>query len=52
MKNVGNLNKGYDSLTQSNKMRLIKECLHCGREFQDISSPFCSSKCAKEVTGT
>lgn len=31
-------------------MRLIKECLHCGREFQDISSNFCSSKCVDEVS--
>ncbi|MBS1269030.1 MAG: hypothetical protein MAG458_01766 [Nitrosopumilus sp.] len=31
-------------------MRLIKECLHCGREFQDVSSDFCSSKCAAEVS--
>jgi len=32
-------------------MRLIKECLHCGREFSDMSSDFCSLKCADEVSG-
>jgi len=29
-------------------MRFIKECLHCGREFSDMSS---SLKCADEVSG-
>jgi hypothetical protein len=31
-------------------MKLIKESLHCGKEFSEMSSDFCSSKCADEVS--
>lgn len=31
-------------------MRMIKECKHCGREFQDLSDAFCSEECAKEAS--
>ena len=31
-------------------LRMIKECRHCGREFQDQMSDFCSFKCAEEAS--
>jgi len=32
-------------------MELIKEHFHGSREFLDMSSDFCSSKCVDEVSG-
>lgn len=31
-------------------MRLLKECRHCGREFQDAASEFCSFRCEQETS--
>lgn len=31
-------------------MRMIKECRHCGREYQGMNSAFCSDDCAKEAS--
>ncbi len=32
-------------------MKMIKECLHCGREYHNTNSgDFCSFKCASEVS--
>jgi len=31
-------------------MRMAKECIHCGREFQSFKDQFCSFECAKQVT--
>ncbi len=31
-------------------LRLIKECRHCGREYQDQMSSFCSVECAEEAS--
>jgi hypothetical protein len=30
-------------------MRLLKECLHCGEEYQSIGEDFCSDECVNEV---
>jgi len=32
-------------------MRFIKECLHGSEKFLDMSSNFCSSKCADDISG-
>jgi len=31
-------------------MRMIKECRHCGREFQGMTNAFCSDECANEAS--
>ncbi len=29
-------------------MRTLRNCLHCGREFQSMDDNFCSFSCARE----
>ncbi len=29
-------------------MRSLRECIHCGREFENMRSDFCSDDCARE----
>ena len=36
--------------TYQYSMRLVRECKHCGREFESMKSDFCSYKCADEVS--
>ena len=31
-------------------MRSLRECMHCGKEFENVRSDFCSDDCASEVS--
>ena len=31
-------------------MRSLRECMHCGKEFENVRSDFCSDNCASEVS--
>ncbi len=37
-------------ITQGDTMRMIKECRHCGREFQGALEEFCSYRCVRETS--
>ena len=34
------------------QMRSLRECMHCGKEFESMKSDFCSDECTKEVSGS
>jgi len=31
-------------------MRSLRECVHCGKEFESMRSDFCSDSCAHEAS--
>jgi len=31
-------------------MRSLRECIHCGKEFENMRSDFCSNACAVEAS--
>jgi len=31
-------------------MRSLRECIHCGREFENMRSDFCSDACAHDAS--
>ncbi len=31
-------------------MRSLRECIHCGKEFENMRSDFCSNDCAIEAS--
>jgi len=40
----------YMQLSRIDNMRTIRECMHCGREFQSLKDEFCSFNCASEAS--
>lgn len=44
--------KIYDLVTYEIMiMRSLRECMHCGKEFENVRSDFCSDNCASEASG-
>ncbi len=31
-------------------MRTVRECKHCGREFQSLKEEFCSEECLQQIS--
>ena len=41
--------KSYISNNHNDSIvRLVRECMHCGREFQSMKDDFCSFDCVKQ----
>jgi len=37
-------------LIHEDTMRTIRECMHCGREFQSMKDEFCSFDCVTQAS--
>ena len=36
--------------TQYKTVRTVRECKHCGREFQSLKEDYCSNDCLREIS--